>query len=137
MCFIKSDAVADVSRALSASSLSCKSFCGCQRGYVKTITAEEIHRVQQGAEERNMKLKMRGNASEPDFKVHTGAFALLLSYAKLKNNCVVLMFQEASKRDLVAQALSDLLPFLLLGLETFSKKIVFDLYEEKYYTRRR
>lgn len=98
MCFIKSDAVVDVSRALSASSLSCKNFCGCQRGYVKTITAEEIHQVQQGAGKRNMKLKMRGNASEPDFKLHTGAFALLLSYAKLKNNCSVDVSGSLEKR---------------------------------------
>lgn len=34
-----------------------------------------------------MDLKMRRNAPVPDFKLHTGAFALLLSYAKLKNNC--------------------------------------------------
>lgn len=34
-----------------------------------------------------MELKMRGNAPVPDFKLRTGAFALLLSYAKLTNNC--------------------------------------------------
>lgn len=134
MCFIKSDAVVDVSRALSASSLSCKNFCGCQRGYVKTITAEEIHRVQQGAGKRNMKLKMRGNASEPDFKLHTGAFALLLSYAKLKNNCSVDVSGSLEKR--FSGTRRSAICFLLLGLETFSKKIVFDLYEEKYYTRK-
>lgn len=35
----------------------------------------------------NMELKMSGNAPVPAFKLHTGAFTLLLSYAKLKNNC--------------------------------------------------
>lgn len=34
-----------------------------------------------------MDLKMRRNAPVPDFKLHTGVFSLLLSYAKLKSNC--------------------------------------------------
>lgn len=50
---------------------------------MKTITTEEIYSVQQG----EGKLKMRGNTPVPDFKLHTGTFALLLSYAKFKNNC--------------------------------------------------
>lgn len=54
---------------------------------------------------------MRGNAPVPDFKLHTGAFALLLSYAKLKKTTVALMFQEASKRDLVVQAFSNPVSF--------------------------
>lgn len=60
---------------------------------MKIITAEEIYSVQQG----EGKLKMRGNAPVPDFKLHTGASSLL-SYAKLKNNCSADVSRSLKKR---------------------------------------
>lgn len=50
--------------------------------------------MQQGAGKAKMELKMRGNAPVPDFKLHTGAFALFVM--QNPKTTVVLIFQEVS-----------------------------------------